>query len=619
VTDPFWSRYAQNLTTVTIPHQYRMIVETGRLSNFRRAAGAEEGGHASPYLFDDSDVYKLLETCAYALVHEENAEVRRIVEELTSAIEAAQEPSGYLNTYMQLKHPDFKWRYLAMLHEMYCIGHLVEAAVAFLEGHDDRRLLDVALRAVEHIMSEFGPEASRGYPGHQELELALIRLAGATGEAKYHEFARWLVEQRGQRPSVFEAEIADPDVLALHPYAPVLFKTKGEYSGEYAQDHVPVRDLDKVVGHSVRAMYYAMAATDLADGQGDERLERALESMWTNLTKRRMYITGGIGSSASNEGFTTDFDLPNLTAYAETCAAVALVLWARRMLELTANSEYADAMERALYNGALAGINLQGDRYFYANPLESRGQHDRTPWHGCACCPPNIARLLGSVGNQLLSVGDRRVYIHIPAACEANVEIDGVAVNIQIEGSYPWDGKFTVEVNPAKPLAFALCVRIPGWADDVQTDLPGAEEEAEFESGYAIFDRTWKAGDTLTVDFEMTPKWMEADPRVRENLGRSALTMGPLVYCLEEVDLGYAPQLFTADTDAEIEVRHDAKRLEGVNLLTVEGMYDVEVFVDELYADGGTTDVGQGRATYIPYFAWNNRGPNSMQVWTRRL
>lgn len=619
LTDPFWRRYQENLLTTTLPQQYGQIVETGRLANFYRAAGKEEGGFASTFLFDDSDVYKFLEAAAYALLHRDDAQIRNYCDTLIAAIQDAQEPSGYLQTYMQLKFPDFKWRYLAMMHEFYCLGHLIEAAVAFVESHGDQRLLEVAEKFIRHAMETYGPNAKRGYPGHQEVELALFRLAKITKNEVYADYARWLLEERGKAPSVFEAEVTNPEILALQDYAKHLFFKNGKYSGEYAQEHVPARELEKVVGHSVRAMYHNIALSELADGLEDEALERALESMWSNLTKKRMYITGGMGSSASNEGFTTDYDLPNLTAYAETCAAIALVFWSHRLLELTGNAEYADVMEKALYNGVLSGINLDGDRYFYTNPLESRGNHDRTPWHACACCPTNIIRLLGSVQRYLCSVADDGVYLHIPAPLETSFTIEGIKVRVSVEGQYPWNGKYRVSVDPERPVSFAVYLRIPGWADDVQTEIPGAEEEADYDQGYAVFRREWKPGDRLEVDLEMAPKWLESDPRVRDNLGRAALTMGPVVYCLEEADLGYAPQLFTADTEAEIGYRYAKKELEGINILTVEGIYDVETFVEDLYAEVGTTDVSRGSADYIPYFAWNNRGPNSMQVWTRRL
>jgi DUF1680 family protein len=618
LTDPFWARYQRLLLDVTLPHEYEQIVRTGRLANFHRAAGRAEGDFEGLW-FNDSDVYKYVEACAYALAVGKSETVRRQMDECVEAIVAAQEPDGYLNTFFQIRHPELKWRNLNTMHEMYCGGHLIEAGVALFESLGDRRLLDVSIRFADHVMSIFGPDGRPGYCGHQEIELALLRLAQATGDEKYREYAHWMVEARGHRPSPFEAELDDPEAMKLSPHAPGMLRKNGEYSGDYAQDHAPIREHTEIVGHAVRAMYFYIAAADLADGREDGELEVALDRIWQNLTKKRMYVTGGIGPSASNEGFTGDYDLPNLTAYAETCAAIGLIFWGHRMLEMTGNSEYADVMERALYNGAISGMNLAGDRFFYTNPLESRGTHERTPWFTCACCPPNIARLVGSLGQYALGVGDSSVYLHVPMALQADVEVDGVPVRLSVEGQYPWDGKVAVRVDPARPVRFALNVRIPGWADDVQTELPGATEEAGYDQGYAVFEREWKKGDVLNVDFEMQAKWVEADPRVRDNLGRSALTMGPVVYCAEQHDLGYAPQLFQADPEAEVHVQFDKALLEGVNVLTVEGVHDVELFVDDLYAELGTTDSRDGTAAFIPYFAWNNRGATNMQVWTRRL
>lgn len=618
LTDPLWTRYQRVLLETTLPHVYRQIVETGRLANFERAAKGE--GEYQGLIFNDSDVYKHLEACAYALAGgKRNEAVERQIDTLVEAIVAAQEPNGYLNTCFQLRHPHLKWRNLNTMHEMYCGGHLIEAGVALFESRGDRRLLDVAIRFTDHVMDTFGPDKKVGYCGHQEFELALLLLAQATGQAKYREYARWMVEARGHRPSPFEAELKDEESLALGPHAPHMFSKNGEYSGEYAQDHAPIREHTEIVGHAVRAMYYYIAAADLADGKEDRALEEGLERIWNNLTRKRMYVTGGIGPSASNEGFTLDYDLPNLSAYAETCAAIGLVFWGHRMLEMSGSTEYADVMERALYNGVLSGINLAGDRFFYTNPLESRRNHERTPWFNCACCPPNISRLIGSLGRYVMGVGEEGVYIHIPTGLEADFEVQGVPVKLKIEGQYPWDGKFVVRVEPERPVTFPLYVRIPAWADDVQTEVPGAEEEAGYEQGYAIFEREWKKGDVLNVDLEMHPKWVESDPRVWDNLGRAALTMGPVVYCLEQPDLGYPPQLFTADSEAEVGVEYRAKHLEGVNVLSVEGVHEVELFVDELYAEAGTTEIREGTGEYIPYFAWNNRGPSNMQVWTRKL
>jgi DUF1680 family protein len=310
--------------------------------------------------------------------------------------------------------------------------------------------------------------------------------------------------------------------------------------------------------------------------------------------------------------------LPNLTAYAETCAACGLVFWGHRLLELTGNAEYADIVERVLYNGVLSGISLDGHHYFYDNPLESRGRHHRTPWFHCACCPPNIARLLASVGNYAAGVGEAAYYLHFPIAHQSEITVNGIDVRISVDGNYPWSGKFEVHVDPAEPVRFALHIRIPDWADDVSTDLPDADEEATYESGYAVFDRTWQAGEVLKVDLGNHPKWVEADPRVRDNLGRTALTFGPLIYCAEQMDLGFAPQLFSADSEADV-ISTSESLLEGVTALTVQGISEVESFVDSLYAETGTTELREVTAKFIPYYAWNNRGPGDMQVWVRKL
>jgi uncharacterized protein len=617
LTDAFWTRWQRILRETTIPAEYEQIVQTGRLANFLRAGGREQGEHQGLF-FNDSDVYKWVEAAAYALALGPNAKIQQQLDEVVRAIEGAQEPDGYLNTFFQLKHPNLKWRNLNTMHEMYCAGHLIEAGVALLESVGDRRLLDVSIRLADHIMSVFGPDKRRGYCGHQEIELALIRLAEATKQPKYAEFARWMIEERGKRPSVFEQELEDAEAMALSPWSFAMLRKKGVYNGDYAQDHAPVREHTEIVGHAVRAMYFYIAATELAGGQKDEDLERALGRIWSNLTKKRMYVTGGIGPSASNEGFTGDYDLPNHTAYAETCAAIGLILWGHKLLELTGDSEYSDIMERALYNGAISGISLAGDHFFYTNPLESRGTHQRVPWFDCACCPPNIARLIGSVQRYVAGVADNAFYLHMPVGLEATASFGGVRTKITVESNYPWSGEFKVHVDPERPVEFTLLLRLPDWADDISTDLPGLERESEFERGYAVFRKTWQPGDVLTVDLGMQPKWIEANPKVREDLGRAALTYGPLVYCAEEHDLGWAPQLFTVDTEAPVEVRSE-KLLEGVSTLHVEGMMDVDLFPDQLYAEVGMVESKEATARFVPYYSWCNRGPNHMQVWFRRM
>ena len=611
IVDPFWSRWQRTLVETTLPHEHAQMGT--RLENYRRVARGETGGHVG-MVFDDSDVTKWAEACAYALAANPNAPLRRLLDETIDLVASAQRADGYLDTYIQLDHPVDAWRNLNALHEMYCAGHLIEAGVALSESLGDRRLLDAGIRFADHIMSVFGPDKRLGYCGHEELELALVKLAAHTGKEEYREFARWLVESRGSRPSPFEAELRDPEVVALSPWGGGLL-AGATYDGEYNQDHAPIREHDAVVGHAVRAMYLYTAAADLADGTGDEAMAKALRRAWDSIVKRRMYVTGGIGPSARNEGFTTDYDLPNLTAYAETCAAVGLALWGQTMLEMTGDAEYAETVERAVHNGALAGISLSGDRFFYDNPLESRGGHERKPWFDCACCPPNVARLIGNLGSFVAGASAEAFFVHQFVGFEAEAVLAGVPVRLTLEGE--WTGEMRLRVEPERPVEFDLHVRIPDWAEEVSTELPGLEEGADFRDGYAVFRKRWQTGDVLTVELGAEPVWVEADPRVREDLGRAALTYGPLVYCLEEKDLGCAPALFVADVQAPIEPIADG-RLGGVTVLPVEGVVDVESFPDTLYAPLGSGEVRSVTAEFVPYYAWNNRGPGGMQVWVRR-
>jgi DUF1680 family protein len=617
LTDPFWTQWQNTLVDTTLPAIYRQLDETGRIGNFRRAAKLEEGGFAGKFWFDDSDVYKYLEAAAYGLAIKRGATVRKQADDTISLVLAAQEPDGYLNTFFQLKHPDLKFRNLHTMHEMYCGGHLIEAGVAFYESLGERKLLECAVKFADHLLSIFGPGKRQGYCGHEEIELALIRLSGATNDKRYRDLAYWMIEERGKSPSPFIAEILDDESHALSPWVRGFLMPGGHYTGEYCQDHAPIRKHDKIVGHAVRAMYLYIATADYAAESGDVELDHALETIWTNLISRRMYLTGGIGPSSKNEGFTEDFDLPNLSAYAETCAACGLVFWGNAMLHATANSEYADVMERALYNGALAGISLSGDRFFYDNPLESRGTHDRTPWFPCACCPPNIARLIGSAGRYVAGVSESAFYLHIPAGLEAVATFKGVKTKIEVKSDYPWSGAIEVRLSPERPVSFDLLIRIPDWAEEVSTDLQNSEDAADYESGYARFSRMWQPGDVVKVEFDIVPKWVEADPRVRDNLGRTALTYGPLIYAAEEHDLGFAPQLLAVEPEVEVTVE-DSQILGGIKMLVTEAIADREEFPDALYAEAGTTEAREVDAKFIPYYAWNNRGPNSMQVWIRK-
>ncbi|MBC8064442.1 MAG: glycoside hydrolase family 127 protein, partial [Chlorobia bacterium] len=546
INDPFWSRYHRELLSKGLLAQHDQLVKTDRLLNFQRVAKGETGGFEG-FRFNDSDVYKWIEAVAYALHHGESPTLKSAMDEAIDIVASAQETDGYLNTYFQLNEPTMKWRNLHAMHEMYCAGHLIEAAVAVFESTGDRRLLEVGIKVAEHIASIFGPDKRNGSCGHEEIELALIKLAEVTGTESYRELARWMVEMRGRRPSFFEAELEEKDVVALSPGAAKILQNEEKYTGEYLQDHLPIREHEEVVGHAVRAMYLYIAAANL---DPDPEMKAALERTWANLTKKRMYVTGGIGPSGDNEGFTTDYDLPNLTAYAETCAAVGLVFWGHALLQMTGNSEYADTIERALYNGAISGVSLETTHYFYDNPLESRGVHKRTPWFSCACCPSNIARLIGAVGRYAISVSDSAFWIHIPIGFEASTDLNGVTTKLALTSNYPWSGEVELSVDPESPVVAEIRFRIPEWADDVETEIPGLEEEAQFANGYIVIKKRWQKGDKAKFNLELKPKWVASDPRVKDNLGRVALTYGPLIYAAEEHDLGFAPQLFSVDTDA---------------------------------------------------------------------
>ena len=614
LTDRFWTHWQKVIAGAGLQAQYEQLEQTGRLENLRIAARRERGGFEGRY-FNDSDVYKWLEAAAYAQAAHPSDLLKKQIDEIVSLICEAQMDDGYIDSYVQTMHPDVRFRNLGSLHEMYCMGHLIEAAVALAESVADERLIPVARKIGDMLADTFGPGKRLGYCGHQEIELALMRLAGLTGEKKYFDLGAWMIEARGSRPSPFETETADKDAMALSPNATrMMFDDKGSYWGEYCQDHLPISEHTKVVGHAVRAMYMYTAAAQISD----DKILQALETCWENLTTRRMYITGGIGPSDSNEGFTTDFDLPNLTAYSETCAACGLIFWGAQMLAASGDSQYADVIERALYNGALSGISLNGTKYFYTNPLESRGTHQRQDFFHCACCPPNIARLIGSVQRLFASRRNDDLVIHIPARCE--IQHGGGVV--RVESNYPWGTQVTITVEADGE--FALLVRIPDWAFDVESEWPG-EEAADYEDGYAVFRRNWSSGDQIVMTFDAPPRWIEADPRVRDNNGRLALTRGPLVYCAESPDLGFAPQLMTIDPQEECHI--DRRFLVSDDLPDLMEMVTIDVPCgvdaaegDELYsAYDPEQDAPDARsATFIPYFAWANRGPSDMLVWVRK-
>jgi hypothetical protein len=523
-----------------------------------------------------------------------------------------QQPDGYLSSWYQRVQPGKRWTNLRDCHELYCAGHLIEGAVAYFQATGKTRLLDVMARYADHIGAMFGPEAEKrkGYCGHEEIELALVKLARATGKRKYLELAKYFIDQRGQSPHYFDLEArargADPQDFHFKSY-------------EYNQSHKPVREQDKVVGHAVRAMYLYSGMADVAAEFFDDELKAALDRLWTDLTSKRLYVTGGLGPSADNEGFTADYDLPNETAYAETCAAVGLVFWSSRMLGMGPDARYADVMETALYNGALSGMSLDGSLFFYENPLESRGQHNRWKWHRCPCCPPNIGRLVAAIGAYMYAVSEHAVAVHLYGDSTARLDVAGRPVRLNQTSRYPWDGAVAITIEVEAPTRFTLYLRIPGWSRDAALTINGETVDLAnvVERGYAAITRDWARGDEVRLNLDMAVERIHAHPEVRQDVGRVALRRGPLLYCLEQADNAFSLNRVRAPSRERFECKFEPDLLGGVATLSANAEVDgVSDWSGTLYrAEPPKRDAAPIRA--IPYFSWDNRDPGDMLVWLR--
>ena len=570
INDGFWSPRLQSHKDVTLKVCIDQIEnQTGRIRNFENAAKGE-GEHSGIY-FDDSDVYKALEGMAYSLQNNPDPELEAKCDEWIDLFAAAQQPDGYINTYYTLTGLENRWSDMDY-HEMYCAGHLTEAAVAYYNVTGKRKLLDVAIRMADYMMSVFGPEGRDWVPGHEEIELALVKLYEVTGEKKYLDFAQWLLEERGHGHGTWAA-----------------WRNEAYY-----QDDKPVREMTSIAGHAVRAMYLYCGMADVAAYTGDQGYLNALDSLWDDVVLRNMYVTGGIGQTAKNEGFTTDYSLPNMSAYCETCASVGMVLWNWRMNQFTGDAKYVDVLERSLYNGALAGISLEGDRFFYVNPLESLGGHHRQAWYGCACCPSQICRFLPSIGNYVYGVSDDALWVNLYLGNDAQVNVGGKKISVNQDTGYPWDGGVRITLGLKGTLGKDIRVRIPGWCKDYFITVNGNVVEAPVDKGYAVLTGKWRDGDIIYLQMEMPAEMVAADPRVKEDEGRRAVQRGPLVYCMEEIDNPDYENL-RLDKDSVFEAKWEPGLLHGLMALS--------------------TTCGDRTVKLIPYYAWDNREAGRMQVW----
>ncbi len=599
IRDQFWEPRQQTNRSITVPHLFSELERAGNIPNLRLAAERKREGYQGP-VYMDSDLYKAMEAAAYVLQLYPDDPIREKLDEVIGILERAQTPEGYLNSYFQVVAPERRWTNLRDDHELYCAGHLIEAAVAHYEATGSDRLLKVATRYADYIDSVFGdaPGKRLGYCGHPEIELALFRLYRATGEKRYRDLARFFLLNRGKK------------IFAQEHNIPL-----EQYDGTIWQDNVPLTEHREIVGHAVRAAYLFAGATDLVDETGDERVLQMLLRVWENTISRRTYITGGIGNEARHEGFTKDYDLPNRTAYQETCASIALIFWAHRMGLLLEEARFFDALERALYNGALAGIALDGKNFYYVNPLESDGTHHRRPWYACACCPPNIARLIASLGGYLYAQTDSDLWVNLYVESRAKVALAGREVVLQVRTNYPWEGTIEVQVVEGAPVEFGLHLRIPDWCAQPRLMLNGKPLPLEIQKGYAVVRRHWQPEDRLTLELPMTPVWMEAHPRVEADRWQVAIQRGPLVYCLEEIDQPAPLERMAVDTSSPLRYRWEPNLLNGIGV--IEGgavvLDDDSAWGNRLYRPL----TPRQRATFraIPYYAWHNRQPCPMRVW----
>lgn len=612
VTDQFWKPKIDKVATKTLEACiYQTETATPRIRNFERVARAKGEEHEGIF-YDDSDVFKALEAMAYSLKTHPSEAMEKKCDEWIDKIAAAQQPDGYLNTWYTLKGLQDRYTDMSM-HEDYNAGHMIEAGVAYFNATGKRKLLDVCIRWADHFGAIFGPGKKHWVTGHQELELALVKLYKVTNNIAYLNLSDWLLSERGKK--------------LAKGYTWTDWKDTA-----YAQDVVPVKQQKEITGHAVRAMYMYTGAADVAAQTGDTAYLKAMRTVWEDVVYRNMYITGGIGSAGSNEGFSVDYDLPNEQAYCETCASVGMVFWNQRMNALTGNAEYMDVLERSLYNGALDGLSLSGDRFFYGNPLASRGQHQRREWFGTACCPANIARLVASLGNYIYAYSDNAVFVNLYVGSNTSFNLKNGVVGLKMETNYPWEGKVKINIDPVKKSAFSLQLRLPGWmyeriapgglyavqqeGDDGVNDvfdpvvlINGKQINYTIKNGYMIIDRVWQKGDQVEFEFPMDVKLVEARTELKQDQGRIALQRGPIVYCVEGADNnGKAWNLIVPKNTRFTTV--DYKVLdEPVKAITAE------VPVVMVGSDGQSLLTEKRKIVAIPYYAWANRGKNEMQVW----
>ncbi|WP_339242786.1 beta-L-arabinofuranosidase domain-containing protein [Paenibacillus sp. FSL R5-0517] len=638
IQDQFWNTYSDLVRETVIPYQWEALndrVEDAEPShairNFRIAAGLEQGDFGG-WVFQDSDLYKWLEAVAYSLRHHPDPRLEQIADDSIELIAQAQHDNGYLNTYFTIQEPGRQWTNLYEAHELYCAGHLIEAAVAYYQATGKRRLLDISCRFADLIDRMFGPKPGqiRAYCGHQEIELALVKLHTITGEERYLNLSRFFIDERGKQPNYFIKEWEGGNRTNIWSH--------GTPNLEMYQSHLPVREQKVAVGHSVRAVYMYTAMADLARLTGDDGLKEACERLWSNTTGKQMYITGGIGSTHLGEAFTFDYDLPNDSVYAETCASIGLIFWARRMLQLEAKSEYADVMERALYNNVLGSMSRDGKHFFYVNPLEvwpeaslkNPDKHHVKPvrqkWFGCSCCPPNVSRLLSSLDDYIYDISEeeRSIYTHLYIGSKVSFQLADSTITLHQRSNLPWNGhvEFSVQLpKDSESVEFELALRIPNWFQEEQPVLKvnGERQDFHIENGYAKIKRSWSDGNIVEWLLPVKPKLIAAHPSIRADAGKVAIQRGPLVYCIEEADNGAPLTTIALAAEPQLTEYADPDLLGGCVIIEGDGLVpdDSILWLDGMPYRSYINQRKAVRFKAIPYYLWGNRKVGEMSVWLR--
>jgi DUF1680 family protein len=621
LNDAFWAPRLETNRTVTIPFAMKKNEETGRVDNFRKAAGLIKGLYQGKR-YNDSDVFKVMEGAAYTLMLHPDPQLKRELDDLIIIIGMAQEPDGYLFTTRSIdpKNPapgagKGRWSNLRVSHELYNVGHMYEAAVAHFLATGERSFLNIAVKNADLLVKTFGPGKRRAFPGHQEIEIGLSKLYRVTGNRSYLDLAKFFLDERGH---YFGGEKHDPkDPFAVYD------------SDEYLQNQKPVVEQEEAVGHAVRAMYMYAGMADVAALGGYPDYIKAIDRLWDNVVGKKMYLTGGVGARDTSEAFGSAYELPNVSAYTETCAAIGNALWQQRLFLLHGDAKYVDVLERVMYNGLISGVSLDGLSFFYQNPLESAGKYGRSPWFEVACCPPNITRFLPSVPGYVYATRDDVIYVSLFIGSAATVDMKGQKIGLKQETRYPWDGAVKITVEPEKPAEFSIYMRIPGWAmdqpvpGDLYTFLDKNDEKPILKvngttvaldtyKGYARVKRGWKKGDVIELVLPMPVRRVAAHAAVKDDAGKVALQRGPIVFCAEGLDNGGRALNLMLPDAAKISAEFRPGMLKGVVVLKGKALAAAKS------ADGKVASTKEQDFLAIPYYAWANRGTSEMKVWFPR-